>query len=89
MPAGVACELGVYPGPFHGADAFAPMTTREIVVHGVAIPEGQYALQALAAANHGEALLLNPERFDIERDASRHVASEHGVRFSAAGLELA
>jgi cytochrome P450 len=57
------------------------MTRCEVEVHGVAIPAGQHVLQVLGAANHDERRFPDPERFDIERDASGHLALGHGVHF--------
>jgi cytochrome P450 len=58
---------------------FFRTTTREVVVDGVAIPEGQKVLLFLGAANRDHRRFADPERFDILRRPIGHVAFGTGI----------
>jgi cytochrome P450 len=55
------------------------ITKRSMEVAGVLIPEGQLVLPMLSSANRDENEFLNPDVFDISRDARRHLAFGKGV----------
>jgi cytochrome P450 len=55
------------------------VTTTEVEVAGVRIPEGQLVFSSLPSGNRDPAFLDDPERFDIRRGAPGHLAFGHGV----------
>jgi cytochrome P450 len=55
------------------------ITKRSMEVAGVLIPEGQLVLPMLSSANRDENEFLNPDVFDISRDARKHLAFGKGV----------
>ena len=48
---------------------------------GKTLPKDSIVLGVLAAANHDPEVFAEPDRFDIERDASEHLAFGGGVHF--------
>lgn len=77
IPAAVE-EVLRYASPTH---ALPRTATREVRhEHGV-IPEGARVLLLWAAANLDEREFDDPERFDIHRQAARHLALGHGVHY--------
>jgi len=58
---------------------FFRTTTREVEVTGVSIPEGSKVLLFLAAANRDPRKWEHPERFDLSRMTSGHVAFGYGI----------
>lgn len=50
-------------------------------ISGIEIKKGDPILVLLASANHDETLFSSPERFDVRRDAKRHLAFGHGIHF--------
>jgi cytochrome P450 len=56
-------------------------TTAATCLAGVDLPAGAQVLAALGAANRDERRFPNPDRFDIHRDASDHVAFGFGRHF--------
>ena len=48
--------------------------TRDVVLHGATIREGEEVSLVWGAANHDERRFPDPERFDIHRDDNRHLA---------------
>src|SRR5262249_53744720 len=56
-------------------------TTREVEVAGTAIPAGAFVLPLFGSANHDERVFADPERFDVTRDASAHVAFGLGIHY--------
>ncbi|NJP91679.1 cytochrome P450 [Nonomuraea sp. FMUSA5-5] len=55
------------------------VTTAEVEVSGVRIPEGAVVACALPAANRDPALVPDPDRLDLSRGDLGHVAFGHGV----------
>lgn len=53
----------------------------DIELGGHTIPKGALVWPVLGSANHDETKFANPERFDITRDASGHVAFGSGIHF--------
>ena len=56
-------------------------TTRDVELRGVTIPRGKNVALLMASANRDERRFENPDRFDIERDASGHLGFGFGVHF--------
>jgi cytochrome P450 len=54
-------------------------TTRDVVIHGVTIPADSRVMLLWGSANHDDREFVDPERFDIHRTFSRHLALGHGV----------
>lgn len=54
-------------------------TTEPVTIDGTTIPAGEFVQIALAAANRDPEVFPDPDRFDITRDVSRHLAFGHGV----------
>jgi hypothetical protein len=61
--------------------ALSRTATRDVTLHGVTIPAGSRVMLLWGAANHDEREFLDPERFDITRQFSRHLAFSHGIHF--------
>lgn len=55
--------------------------TRDVDLGGTRIPEGAPLMVCYASANRDPAVFEDPDRFDIERDARRHVAFGRGLHF--------
>ncbi len=64
------------------------MTTREVEVAGVRIPEGASVEICLGSANHDESRWFDPDDFDIQRPAKPHLAFATGAHMCL-GLHLA
>jgi cytochrome P450 len=85
--------LRAYPGRLGGAveelaryDGPAPLAirrfpTEDILIGGVAIPAGETVLLSLAAAHRDPHRFADPDRLDIERDATGHLALGHGIHY--------
>ncbi|MBP2055800.1 cytochrome P450 [Streptomyces griseochromogenes] len=54
-------------------------TTEPVTIDGTTIPAGEFVQIALAAANRDPEVFADPDRFDVTRDASQHLAFGHGV----------
>jgi cytochrome P450 family 130 len=67
-------------------------TTCTVEVAGFVIPEGSTVGMLWGAANHDEREFDQPERFDIRRNAARHLGFGRGIHFclgaSLARLEI-
>lgn len=59
--------------------ALSRRATRPVSLHGVDIPAGARVMLVWGAANHDDREFDDPERFDIHRRATRHLALGHGV----------
>jgi len=62
-------------------------TTREVMLHGVTIPQGSKVMMYYAAANRDPRVWTNPDEFDIDR-TGRHMSFGLGVHFCL-GAQLA
>jgi cytochrome P450 len=60
----------------HANDRFS---TEDVPVGDVVIPAGEWVLPATSSANRDPAQLPDPDRLDLNRDTSGHVAFGHGV----------
>ena len=56
-------------------------TTRDTQFHGTRIPAGSRVLLIWGAANHDDREFSEPERFDVTRTVTRHLAFGHGIHF--------
>jgi cytochrome P450 len=78
LPAAVE-ELLRFTSPVnHANDRF---TTEEVSIGGVAVPAGEWVIIALPSANRDPARFPGPERLDLDRDISGHVAFGHGIHY--------
>lgn len=59
----------------HGA--FTRTATEDVEVGGMVIKAGEAVILSLAAANYDATVFDCPERLDVTRDASGHVAFGH------------
>ena len=55
------------------------LTTRDVIVDGVAVPKGAYLDVLLGGANHDPAVFEHPHEFDIFRPKHRHFGFAFGV----------
>jgi cytochrome P450 len=55
------------------------ITKREMEIAGVKISAGDLVLPILASANRDESIFEDPDRFDLHRDARKHLAFGRGV----------
>ncbi len=62
----------------HANDRF---TTEEITIGGETIPAGEWVIIALPPANRDPARFPGPERLDLGRDTSGHIAFGHGIHY--------
>jgi cytochrome P450 len=63
------------------AQSLPRQSRRPYMVHGKTIPEGERVLLVWAAANLDEREFELPERFDVTRSITRHLAFGHGIHF--------
>jgi cytochrome P450 len=63
------------------AQALPRRARRDLELHGRTIPADARVLLVWAAANLDEREFEQPERFDVERKITRHLAFGHGVHF--------
>jgi cytochrome P450 len=78
LPAAVE-ELLRFTNPVNRAnDRF---TTEDVPVGGVVIPPGEWVFAATSSANRDPARFPGPDRLDLGRDTSGHVAFGHGVHY--------
>ncbi len=76
LPAAVE-ELLRFTSPVnHANDRF---TTEDVPVGDVVIPAGEWVFPAISSANRDPAQFPDPDRLDLGRDASGHLAFGHGV----------
>ena len=67
---------------------FSRIVTRDHVVDGVTIPKGARAIVLYGSANRDERRWQEPERFDVRRRASEHLAFGQGPHVCV-GMPLA
>jgi cytochrome P450 len=78
LPAAVE-ELLRFTNPVnHANDRF---TTEDVPVGGVVIPAGEWVFPAISSANRDPAQFPGPDRLDLGRDTSGHVAFGHGIHY--------
>ncbi len=77
LPAAVE-EVLRFRSPF---PRLARITTTDTEIGGHAVPAGQLVIPWLAAANRDAARFPEPDRFDIHRTSTGHLAFGHGIHF--------
>lgn len=55
--------------------------TRDLELHGVPIPKGQFVISWIGSANRDEELFPDGERFDIRRSDNRHIGFGFGIHY--------
>lgn len=78
LPAAVE-ELLRFTNPVNHAND--RLTTEDVPVGDVVIPAGEWVLPATSSANRDPAHFPDPDRLDLGRDTSGHVAFGHGVHY--------
>jgi cytochrome P450 len=56
-------------------------TKQDVEMHGKVIPANSLVFAILAAANRDPAMFPDPDRFDITRNSSKHIAFGYGAHF--------
>ena len=78
LPAAVE-ELLRFTNPLnHATDRF---TTRDMTVGGALIPAGEWVFMAVSSANRDPSRFESPDRLDLGRDTSGHLAFGHGIHY--------
>ena len=78
LPAAVE-ELLRFTNPLnHATDRF---TTQEMTVADVTIPAGEWVFMAITSANRDPGRFPDPDRLDLSRDTSGHLAFGHGIHY--------
>lgn len=72
-------ELARYDGPVPLAIRRFP--TEDVVIGGVTVPAGGTVLLSLAAAHRDPRRFTDPDRLDLGRDATGHLALGHGIHY--------
>jgi cytochrome P450 len=72
-------ELARYDGPVPLAIRRFP--TEDIVIGDVTVPAGETVLLSLAAAHRDPRRFPDPDRLDLGRDATGHLALGHGIHY--------
>ncbi len=76
IPAAVE-EFARYEGP--ALLAIRRFPTQDVTIGGATVPAGETVLLSLAAANRDPARFTDPDRLDLGRDTSGHLALGHGI----------
>jgi cytochrome P450 len=77
MPSAVE-EVLRYNGP---VQATARVAMTDIELAGITVKQGQMAMAVLGAANHDPEKFADPERFDVRRNPTDHLAFGDGIHF--------
>ncbi|MEZ5253462.1 MAG: cytochrome P450 [Microthrixaceae bacterium] len=59
----------------------ARYVTRDVEYHGTTVPAGSAMLLLNGSGNRDERVFDDPDRFDVRRDVSHHLAFGHGIHF--------
>ncbi|ATE66359.1 cytochrome P450 [Rhizorhabdus dicambivorans] len=70
------------------ASGFSRLVSRPVRVDGIDVPEGSRVVMLFASGNRDERRYQDPDRFDIERDSSDHLAFGHALH-RCVGMNLA
>ncbi|KUO09745.1 cytochrome P450 family protein [Streptomyces sp. DSM 15324] len=76
---GAVEELARYDGP--APLAIRRFATEDITIGGVTVPAGETVLLSLAAAHRDPRRFTDPDRLDVGRDATGHLALGHGIHY--------
>lgn len=60
---------------------FARMTTQEVTLDGVTLPEDAALLLIYGSGNHDEEVFADADEFQLQRTPNHHLAFGHGVHF--------
>ncbi|MFF4117131.1 cytochrome P450 family protein [Streptomyces sp. NPDC001714] len=72
-------ELARYDGP--APLAIRRFPTEDVTIGGVTVPAGETVLLSLAAAHRDPRRFPEPDRLDLGRDATGHLALGHGIHY--------
>lgn len=72
-------ELARYDGP--APLAIRRFPTEDIVIGDITVPAGETVLLSLAAAHRDPRRFADPNRLDLRRDATGHLALGHGIHY--------
>ncbi|MFD4410671.1 cytochrome P450 [Streptomyces sp. NPDC058466] len=78
IPAAIE-EFARYDGPALLAIRRFPL--QDVTIGGVSVPAGETVLLSLSAANRDPRRFPDPDRLDLGRDASGHLALGHGIHY--------
>ena len=78
LPAAVEELLRITNPLNHATDRF---TTQDMTVGGVVIPAGEWVFMATSSANRDPGRFPDPDRLDLGRDTSGHLAFGHGIHY--------
>ena len=56
-------------------------TRREVELDGTVVPANAFLVASIGSANRDPDAFANPDRFDLARSPSPHVAFGHGIHF--------
>ncbi len=76
---GAVEELARFDGP--APLAIRRFPTEDITIGGVTVPAGETVLLSLASAHRDPGRFPDPDRLDIGRDATGHLALGHGIHY--------
>ncbi|MDQ0815195.1 cytochrome P450 [Streptomyces sp. B3I7] len=76
---GAVEELARYDGPMPLAVRRFPV--EDVAIGGVTVPAGETVLLSLAAAHRDPRRFPEPDRLDLTRDATGHLALGHGIHY--------
>ncbi|MGW1668216.1 cytochrome P450 family protein [Streptomyces sp. NPDC002324] len=77
--AGAVEELARFDGPVPLAIRRFPVA--DVTIGGVRVPAGETVLLSLAAAHRDPRRFVEPDRLDLDRDATGHLALGHGIHY--------
>ncbi|KUO22802.1 cytochrome P450 family protein [Streptomyces dysideae] len=72
-------EFARYEGP--ALLAIRRFPTKDVTIGGVTVPAGETVLLSPSAANRDPARYPDPDRLDLDRDTSGHLALGHGIHY--------
>ncbi|MFF4354142.1 cytochrome P450 [Streptomyces sp. NPDC001530] len=82
LPAAIE-EFARFEGP--ALLAIRRFPVEDVTIGGVVVPAGETVLLSLSAANRDPRRFPDPERLDLDRDASGHLALGHGIHYCLGG----
>lgn len=86
--AGIRADRALVPGAVEEVLRYRPVivsdmrvTTRPVTVGRERLPAGQFVSLSFISGNRDEQHFADPDRFDIHRDARRHLGFGHGIHY--------